>query len=80
MIEAVDIKECAGFTGGCGNCQQWLRRLVEVGKRAHQRMSSVKLSEIRERSITNVRFAVNCRTQKQSTGQRWSARIDEGLE
>jgi hypothetical protein len=60
MIDVVDVKEYAGFTGGHGNCQQWLRRVVEVEKRAYQRMSRVKLLGVRERS-PNVRFAVNCR-------------------
>ena len=63
MIEVVDVKEYAGFTGDCRNCQQWLRRVVQVEKRAHQRMGRVKLGDIRER-----RFAVNCRHRNSRRG------------
>jgi hypothetical protein len=63
MIEVVDVKEYAGFKGRCGNCQQWLRSVVEVEKRAHQQMGRVKLGDIRER-----RFAVNYRHRNSRRG------------
>jgi hypothetical protein len=57
MIEVVGVKEYAQFTSGYGNCKRWLYRPAEVEKRA----SRVKLCDVRERRITNVKFAVNCR-------------------
>lgn len=55
-----------------------LRELSTVERKAHPRMSGVKSGEVRERSITNVRFCSKLQTQRQSMKQSWSARIDEG--